>query len=234
MPLLKNVVVVIISGHTFAGKSHLLRKLRSCVAFAESPMVEMDRIRQRVWGGIRLTREEHRYKNELARRELEQMIILEHPPFILAELGMPTRDHHQKPLVEMVTRATRTLAIISEEKSNSENNVAEDFRVHLRVVQLYCDVETIHRHLRYRLQSDDQTGTHVFDLNGMAQDLSVCEVPIDYQPLILDTSDQTKEAQRWLETNNFLTLGELPSDNPERRERYRVCLENNIRQLRTQ
>lgn len=182
-----NITVCVISGLTFSGKSFLSNWLITQPEFKDVCQVAMDDVRQQVWGNKSLTCTEHVFKNELTRNIVKAKIIVERPRMIFLEMVMLTREYHQKPFLEMVQSASRYADRIQNEKGEGKVDIK------FRCVLLYCDLETVSRRIQYRLKGN-ATGADVFDLQGYLDDAEEFELPCDYAPLPINTSDESAES----------------------------------------
>jgi len=187
----KELTVCVVSGPTLSGKSYMLNWLLGLPEYKDVVLIEMDKIRRSVFGNRELTDTEHVFKNEAVLHALRTKLIVERPRIVFLEMGLPTEDKHQKPLVAAVTDAQRYI-----KKIESERDEECDLRINLKVILNYCDIESVKRRIVYRSsQLDDESCTNVFDLETWLRDMSLLfETPRVYKPLPVNTSNESAAA----------------------------------------
>ncbi len=177
------LTVCVVSGPTLSGKSYLLNWLLGLPEYDQAPLIEMDKIRQSIFGDRKLTATEHVFKNEATLHALKTKLIVDKPDMVFLEMGLPTEDQHQKPLLAAVADAERYI-----DKT--------DLKINLRVIMNYCDIESVKRRIDYRhKQLAGESDTDVFDLETYLRDMSLLfETPRVYKPLPINTSDESATA----------------------------------------
>src|SRR3989344_892397 len=190
------LTVCVVSGPTLSGKSYLLHWLLGLPEYDQAPLIEMDKMRQSIFGSRKLTATEHVFKNEATLHALKTRLIAERPDMVFLEMGAPTEDQHQKPLVATVADAKRYINRIEAERSQGKEQKNRDLKINLRVVLNYCDIESVKHRIGYRQkQLDGESDTDVFDLETYLRDMSLLfETPRVYKPLPVNTSDESETA----------------------------------------
>lgn len=210
-----NITVCVISGLTLSGKSFLRNWLVAQPEFKDAHQLAMDDIRRQVWKDKDLTCIEHIFKNELTRNALKTKIVIERPRVTILEMVMLTREYHQKPFLEILQSARWYVENIQKEKGENKADIG------FRCVLLYCDLETVRRRIQYRLKErDNTTGADVFDLRGYLDDAGEFELPVDYIPLPINTSDESFDSVKRIheEVISFLR-GQMPISDEEFKRR---------------
>lgn len=174
-------VVGVFSGLVFSGKTWWLERIMQLSQFAGAPRLQMDLIRRKLWGSKVLTPLEHRFKNEVVRQELMRLLIIQGPPLVFMEAVMLTRKYHQLPLVTTIERLRHEYLL--------------DDAVHLRVVLFYCSLAVVGRRIESRREQIAREGNvhsvDVFDFDGYLDGARQIEVPMDYELLPVNTSDES-------------------------------------------
>lgn len=187
------ILVGIFSGIVFSGKSFFINWLYGLPEYNRGGVckISSDDVRQRLWGNKNLTEAEQIFKNEVTRHELKTLLVVKKPAIVLLELGLLTRIH-QQPLAETIKSAEWYLRKIAEEEQSCP------YSIDLRVICFYCDLETVKRRVRYRLEEvrcgDNKTNADIFDFNAYLKNARRAELPVDYNPLYLNTSDESPKA----------------------------------------
>ncbi len=214
----QEMTVCVVSGPTLSGKSYMLNWLRCLPAYKNAPLVEMDKIRQTIFGGRKLTDSEHVFKNEATLHALKTKLIMDRPSIIFMEMGLPTEEKHQKPLVATIVDAQRH---INEEEIGRGRRCA--LRIALKIILNYCDIESVKRRIGYRRNHPgDDSGTDVFSLETWLRDMSLLfEPPRIYTPLPINTSDESEAAVQEYrqEVLSFISGDHLPIDSTAWRSR---------------
>ena len=214
----QELTVCVVSGPTLSGKSYLLNWLLGLPEYRDAPLIEMDKIRQAIFGDRKLTDSEHVLKNEATLHLLKTKLIVERPRIIFLEMGLPTENNHHKPLVATMADAQRYIEEIETELLERSH----DLRISLKVILDYCDIESVKRRIGYRQsQIDPDSCADVLDLETWLRDMSLLfEAPRVYEPLPINTSDESATAvqKRNREVIGFLR-GNMPLEPDEWRQR---------------
>lgn len=207
-------VVVLCSGLTYAGKSHLITQLLADEELKRyADVVRLDDVYRRLFNNRidhEVTKTEHLYKNEVWRQDMLQRLVLGAAPVVISEAVMLTRRAHQQPFVDMLQRAQAYLEQIAIEKSLPAPTIR------FKPLLMFASPETIER----RAREDRGRDSAVRGLADASISYLQFEFPEEYEPLYLDTSLETAEANqgRIVEARAFINGGSLPSDNAKRRE----------------
>lgn len=220
----KRILIGVFSGLTYSGKSFFRDWVMALPEFKRARLVAMDNTRERLWPGradAHITATEHVFKNETTRFEVKTMLIVEKPSALFLEMVMLTRAAHQRPFVEMIGDANRYLQIIEREEAKRDEAPAPEkpIEVDFRCVYFYCDLATVRRRIEYRRREREignLTDTGVLNLEGFYRSARQIELPEDYVPLLVNTSDETPEAltHQHGEILSFLR-GEMPISKEE-------------------
>jgi len=236
------ILLGVFSGLTLSGKSFFRTWAMNLPEYKLAVFVAMDDVRQRLWPARSSnTKTEHVFKNEATRFEVKTRLIVEKPPVMFLEMGMLTREAHQRPLMEMVESANGYLQAIEREQAERDGKpIPESFpAVDFRCVYFYCDAEAVKRRITYRqLELEtlgNASGTDVFNFDGFLQGARQIEIPpAGYTPLYVNTSDESQEglARQREEVLSFLK-GEMPISEEElqRRASEAVTILDKIRRL---
>lgn len=192
----QELTVCVVSGPTLAGKSYLLNWLLGLPKYKNSFLIEMDKVRQVLFGNRKLTDTEHVFKNETTLCCLKKCLVIERPDIVFMEMGLPTEDRHQIPLIATIADAQRYVDRIETERGLETRQESNGFKINLRVILTYCDIESVKRRISYRLNKpDDKSYTDVFCIETYLRDMSLLfEVPRIYKPLPINTSDESETA----------------------------------------
>ena len=239
--LLKQFLVV--SGLPYAGKSYLLKHLLKQKEIAGAVELSLDKVRLKLFGtrpDHHITKTEHLFKNDCLRNGILEYLI-SGSRIVVSEATMLTREMHQKPIVEMVSKAEQLIQTIEREYCLRDNLPvpASPAIVQLKVVLCYASLKCVANRISSSQQERKCTGASVFDWIGMANGYSHFEFPdplLSYEPLYLDTSDESDEANqsRIREVLAFIHNGfDLKKVNSRRKEsamEYRSLIQGRIRQ----
>ncbi|MSU73608.1 hypothetical protein EXS56_00515 [Candidatus Kaiserbacteria bacterium] len=193
-------------------------------------VVRLDDVYRRLYGDRpdgETTETEHLFKNEVWRQEILQHIVIG-SSLILADAVMLTEQNHQFPFIEMIGRAQQYVRDIAKEKNQKEDAVI----VVPKILLLYADPETVRR------RADTDRGNRglspIGSLSSAKNAYSQFEFPKIYEPLYLNTSIETTEAEeeRVLKAISFIR-GEyaLGPTNEDRKREAVESYEHIIKEL---
>ena len=135
-------------------------------------------------------------------------------------------EQYHQPVGEMVARAQKHLDAIRDEKRKS-GDFLWTYDVELRVVQLFCDLATVHRRIELRKEqrgTSSALNTDVFDLKRMKWGVTLFEFPDALDPLYVDTSGE--ELGPGIENRqaitNYLLRGAVPATSGYKQVRERA------------
>ena len=217
----------IFSGTIFGGKSTTLEYIHGLPQYLNTDIIKMDEIRLNVFNSNRpLLKTEHVFKNEATRFELKKKIISERPRIIFSEMVMLTRKDHQKPLVDMVIDTKRYLQCIHDEERVPMNNTLKPSDLDLRVILFFCDTDAVVRRIQYRnnnIKEEGRGGLFRITWEQWVDHMQEFEIPVDYEPLLIDTSDESLNgiARNQMEALRFLS-GEPVDENINNQRRKKL------------
>ena len=189
-----NRTVIIVSGLPYSGKSTLVKDLHSTSRYAKATVFSQDKFGHALYGGREdsdITMAEHRFKNEWMRYEILRSLILG-TGTVIVDSVMLTIEQHQLPILEMLARAEKYIQEINRERGIGPT------AIHLKVILCFSTPEVIESRALHTSQDDRKKYlSPVFDLSGMRRAYDHFEFPnaSTYEPLYLDTSDTSTEAQ---------------------------------------
>ena len=221
--------VNVMSGAICVGKSRLVKELLKLPEFRDAATVTLDQVGIRHWGRRIMTKTEKVYRNELARNEVKEQLIVNWAEHVLVDMPMLTRANHQKPFVEMIGDAERYLRLIDPERDALEGKKITTNRpfVYLNVVLLYCDFETVKRRITVRGLEAEKSDSPAVSMEAVLDVAVQFELPKDYVPLPIDTSDESESAEelRMREIRGFLLERKFPTSSVfrERMAQARAC-----------
>ena len=213
------ILVGVFSGLVFSGKSFWRERIAALPSYNEVFQLAMDDIRRRLWGDKELTKTEHVFKNEATRDELKTTLIVNKPPAIFLEMVMLTHESHQLPFVKIINSARCYLQKIEVEECEKSGvtKPADPINVDPRIIYFYCDLDAVRRRIKCRTEELERLGNRfnvdVVNFNGYINAARQMELPIHYEPLYLDTSNESPEAQEKQEKEilEFFS-GEMPTN----------------------
>ena len=180
--------------------------------FQKAVVVRMDDVRVQLYGDrsdTHVTKSEHLFKNEKTRNLILEELILG-AELVLTEAILLTEEGHQKPFLEMLERADNYVQVIEQEYAKRDNARTPDSpsMVFGRVILFHASLAATER----RIERSSA------DLQGLYGAVSVLEYPKLYQPLVVDTSDESGpvHARQVEEIQDFVFRGLLPSDQKQR------------------
>lgn len=184
----ENREVIVISGLISAGKSWLLERLVPNYPPETTALIQIDDVQQKYWGrfdGGVLTTTERVYRNELVRNEVKTALIVDGARTVFVEAVMLTRQLHQRPFREMVNSAEDYLQAIAKERGEPKP------QVDLKVIMLYCDVDTIRQRMIDRTQGKsglvNPDAVNIADFVNAARQYELPE-PEVYRPMPINNS----------------------------------------------
>lgn len=205
-----NRTVLIVSGLQFVGKSWLLQRILTENLLPNTKLLSLDDVRVLLYGDredASITHSEHLFKNEWLRYEILHSIITTQSNLAI-EAVMLTRKDHQAPMHSIIESAKLHLKSIEEEK-----NIKNTTKVTLKVLLLYSNPRIILDRISRDQTERMKTNSPIYDIKGMWNAYSQFEFPNGglYEPLYLDTSDETDAAceSRLMEIREFIYDGHI-------------------------
>ncbi len=188
--------VFVASGMPYAGKSTILNRVLEAPYAKGATLVRMDDIRKKLYGDrgdTHVTKSEHLYKNEKVRNAILEALVLG-APMVATEAVMLTEKGHQKPFLDMVARADAYVKAIEAEARVRDElpEPATPSSVKPKVVLLYAATEVIVDRANRSMEERRKSNASIFDLTGIRGALEQFEFPLLYQPLLIDTSDESE------------------------------------------
>lgn len=217
--------VNVISGLPRTGKSYLLNNIRRRPEYQDAEVVRMDKVGKRLYGERQATRAgsttteltltEKRFRNDETRLEMRRQLVANNAEVILMETPLLTWRYHQRPLVEIVASAQWYVRGI--EREIAERNLEPypfPSGVHLNVVLLYASPDVVRERFkkekrRKRATANSDAG-HVNIFLDAALKFQFPD-PEYYLPLLVDTTEESRAAQRQrVEEVLAFLRGEIP------------------------
>ena len=213
----ENPAIGVFSGHIGSGKTWTMNRILEQPVFAGAHVVSLDSVRAKLWGHLlpvridentpaeerdaaygvmhrALTPTMRTYANQIVREEVQRAILVRGVRTIFLDMLMRTHTLHLKPFVDMVDQTDRYLqADAHDHKKDPAHGYAPPF-VDLRVVYLFSDLATAKRRIieRSRRRNPKQSARDA--LIPFWETVAQMDFPIAYQPLCIDTSDESKSA----------------------------------------
>ncbi len=204
----------VFSGCSCVGKSTYRDKFGNLPELQGAVSVGLNEVGIRYFGKRIMTKTEKVYRNQLAREEIQRRIIVDGASQILLDMPMLTRENHQEPFVRMVEETNRYLEIIEPERAALENKTLDPSlcTVKLNVVLLYCSLNRVRDRIERR-KRDANYADSILRMEGVLRMGSQFEMPEAYEPLLINTTDESEEAEkgRMSEILTFFLRGEKPS-----------------------
>ncbi|KKW24242.1 MAG: hypothetical protein UY68_C0002G0018 [Parcubacteria group bacterium GW2011_GWF2_52_12] len=215
-------IVVVASGLPYSGKSWQIQRMLGLPGFQKAVVVRMDDVRVQLYGDrsdTHVTKSEHLFKNEKTRNLILEQLVLG-AELVLTEAILLTEEGHQKPFLEMLERADNYVQVIEQEYAKRDNARTPDSpsMVFGRVILFHASLAATERRIERSSADRRESNAAVFDLQGLYGAVSGLEYPKLYQPLVVDTSDESGpvHARQVEEIQDFVFRGLLPSDQKQR------------------
>ncbi|MEK7589166.1 MAG: hypothetical protein AAB479_00860 [Patescibacteria group bacterium] len=170
MSVVQNLPVAVMSGLSYAGKSHYISLLQAQHALADFAPVSADSFRGKMLGDGPVTQPVIRLFQEAVWLEIKRILVVERKPVML-EMVIKTVLDHWRPLTGAVTDAHLHLMSMAQEL-RGKGQECPDFLTSLRVVTFFCNATTLERRIKKRMAEvrakGNVTGTNIFDLQFRA------------------------------------------------------------------
>lgn len=212
-------IVTVFSGLPFSGKTWSLERMRN--SWPHAKIVQLDDVFRELYPGradAHVTKIEHVYKNEVAREHILRALVLG-AGIVFTELVMLTRADHQQPFMSMIGRANTYVQAIEREYAQRERRDPRERSVIARVVLLHCSVHATKRRAERSERDGAQSDRLVTSLRGIKNAVLQFELPTLYEPLYVDTSDETPtaDAERYTRIARFIQEGTITGWSETRR-----------------
>ena len=196
--------VGVFSGPALGGKTTWSKRIVSLPEFAGAVMVRADDIRDQNWKGRKIHPVEADLIYEFTRMEIKRLLVVDRVETVIVEMPLRERALHQSPLAKMALSARMYLRKLSDD---------QNLQVNLRVVLLYADLPVIAERVRRRIEQLRGTGGMVYGMDTYLWTAERYQRPIAYEPLALDTSDESPENKKKLQEAivGFLLSGTRPA-----------------------
>lgn len=223
---IRKLVVMVLSGLAYAGKSHYQRLLEQCEVFRDFQIVSADFWRSKIIGDRLATAAEWRVFREGVWFDIKRNLVIERKP-VLLEMVLKTQSDHFRPLTAAIDDARwHLIGVASERQHNHLEAVSYD--VQLKVVTLFTDPQALERRIGQRRAEIEAkgniSGTNVFDLKSFVEKsgIDVFELPHPSQSLLIDASDESADAvaRNVQEISDYVVLDAL-HDSLEVAHRFR-------------
>lgn len=211
-------VIGVFAGPTLSGKSTLRERVSALPEFKDVPVVVADHLRD-LWFNRPICQPEADYCYELARQEIKSYAIgSKRESVIFCEMPLRHGRKHQDELVYMAEQIEVYLKDISRSKPDEHIDTA----VHLRVMTLFARLDIIPGRVEKRLAEPNTSRASVFKLEKYLRVCAAYHVPTRYEPLYLNTSDESDSgnASTLALAVQFLKSGRHPEDNNIHREAF--------------
>ena len=207
-----NRKLILACGLSVTGKSHWCRVIMKIFKADQPQFFDIDEVRERTWGerARSLTREEHLFKNQLTRQEVQRAFVLG-AKMVVLNMVMPTKEHHQKPFIAMIQETEGILSRIKKENEQPTDPSGEaEVKIDIRAIWFDCNETCAAQRLRQRQICPSSSQSDLVQIEDWRKNRNWFEPPDGefYSFIRIDTYNESLEAdeERFKLIYNFVNV----------------------------